>query len=111
MNRFTALGLAHEAAKGKRILVLTATQRAAREALDDFDRLDHAPSRVCRVNGAQRIDYQTGGRIDFRSTGSTGCRGMTADTLYLDVDVDRDDRWRDGIPCIASAPHGEVVQA
>lgn len=90
MNRFAALGLLNEATQGKTVLVLSHTQHAARDAMSDFlplvEGLDDV--NVRRANGLERITLTNTGRILFRSHRSNGCRGLTADIVFLDWDCE-----------------------
>lgn len=108
MNRYTADGLARAAEQGQRILVLCTSQHAANDAFRDFQHTNHRPSHVGRVNGAQHLDYPSGGSIHFRSRRANGYRGLTVDVLYLDTLVDQEP-VDDAMPCIATG--GELITA
>lgn len=111
MNRYAAAGLAEAARQGRRILIVSYDLRASAEALDDFRGLvDDAD--VTRVNGKQRIAFPSGGRVRFTSVRSRGHRGVVADTVYLDGELDRDPSViADLLPCIQTSPTGELVRA
>ena len=100
MNRFTAAGLFVEAAKGKRILVLTDGQWEIRNALACFaehpDISTWPGFRVCGRNGEERVDLGGRGRISFQSVRSN-LRGLSADIVLVDDDAYRamDDGRRD----------------
>lgn len=87
MNRFTAAGLFVEAAKGKRILVLTEGRWEIRDALACF--AEHPDISawpgfcVYRRNGEERIEFHgEAGRIVFHSAMSN-LRGLSADIVLV----------------------------
>ncbi len=121
MNRFAAVGLFVEAAKGRRILVITPRGHEAHDALDCFARIDEVQAwpgvLTSRANGAERIELGGRGRIDFRSARSS-LRGMSADLVYIDDEADRrlDDAGRDRLyrdlrAITSAADSPEVVRA
>ncbi|MEA1264170.1 hypothetical protein MicroSTF_14095 [Microbacterium sp. STF-2] len=100
MNRFTAAGLFVEAAKGKRILVLTESRWEIRDALASFAEHPDISAwpgfRVCSRNGEERVDLGGRGRIAFRSARSN-LRGLSADIVLVSDEAYRamNDRQRD----------------
>ena len=92
MNRFEAAGLFVEAAKGKRILVLTDGRWEVRDALACF--VEHPDIsawpgfRVCSRNGEERIDLGGRGRIVFHSA-TSNLRGLSADIILVSEDACR----------------------
>jgi hypothetical protein len=109
--------MVEEAAQGRRILVVGINGMDVRASLDECRlRLDaDEVSRVSTANGAERIDFMSGGRIVFRSYQGRGHRGVSVDTVYLDTGVDReltDPRaWDSFHACIASSPTAEIIRA
>ncbi|MFB7843621.1 hypothetical protein [Microbacterium sp. NPDC056052] len=87
LNRYVAAGMVAEAHEGRRILVLSIHGRDARASMDEC--LHHADEadllRVTRANGAERITFNSGGRIIFRSVQGHGHRGVSVDTVYADT--------------------------
>lgn len=89
MNRYAALGLVLDAYEGKRVVVLSPSHPAARDALDECARSPFAEgAEVYRANGAERILFGTLGSIRFQSV-RRPLRGLTADVVFLDQDADR----------------------
>lgn len=86
MNRFTAAGLFVEAAKGKRIIVLTERRWEISDALRCFaehpDISGWPGFRVCSRNGEERIDLGGRGRIVFHSA-TSNLRGLSADIVLV----------------------------
>lgn len=122
MNRFAAAGLLMEAAKGKRILVLTPPARPASAAavacLLDVPEVADSPSVwVSQEPGYGCIDLGGRDRVEFRSVQSS-LRGMSADVVYIDDEADRrlDDRARDELYgtlglVVSSSPDGQIVRS
>lgn len=119
VNRFAALSLLAEAEAGKTVLVLSHTQRAARDAMDDFLQLsDGQPGiEVRRANGAERITFPSEGRLIFRSTQSTGHRGLLPGIVFVDWDCEasatpeqRERLW-DHLQPLAATGRTELVRA
>lgn len=115
MNKYSALGLTEAAAAGRRILIVTDGQRAARACLDTLMMGEtHVPSLIRRGNGLEGVEYPSGGCIAIRSWRSQGHRGISADTVYLDTGVERqltEDIAASLIACTATSPTGEIVAA
>lgn len=84
MNRFTVERIAHEASvNGKSVLIVC---RDNTQATLEFDRVDRVSTGVrarSRANGAARIEFASGGRVDFRSVQGGGERGMDADFVVI----------------------------
>lgn len=121
MNRFAAVGLFVEAAKGSRILVLTSRRYEIADALECFMRIEEVATwpgvRVRRTNGDERIELGGRGRIAFHSVMSS-LTGESADIVYIDDEADRrlDDAGRDQLyRALRAITHGtptaEVVRA
>lgn len=121
MNRFAAIGLFVEAAKGARILVITPRRQDISSALDCFMRVEEVATwpgvRPRRTNGDERIDLGGRGRIVFHSV-SSSLAGQSADIVFIDDEADRilDDAGRDRLYRDLRAitgydPTAEVVRA
>lgn len=119
MNRFTAAGLFVEAAKGKRILVLTESRweiDAALRCFAEHPDISAWPGfRVCRRNGEERIDLGGRGRIVFHSVASN-LRGLSADIVLVSDHAYRamredlaDEFLRDVLAVVAGSGCPEVV--
>lgn len=112
MNKFAALGLLLEAAKGRKVAVISRTHEQARHAMRDFEVPLADGWRVRRANGDERIDTPAGGTLRFLSMHES-LRGTTHDVIFLDVDVDREmtiDNY-DGLCLALRAPGGEIIRA
>ncbi|WP_313366623.1 hypothetical protein [Microbacterium sp.] len=121
MNRFAAIGLFVEAAKGQRILVVTPRRNEIAGALDCFMRIDEVAQwpgvRVRRTNGDERIDLGGRGHIVFHSS-SSHLQGMSADIVYIDDEADRrlEDSARDRLyadlcAVVSGSSTGDIVRA
>ncbi|WP_193596086.1 hypothetical protein [Microbacterium sp. YJN-G] len=114
MNRYAAAGISIDASAGKRIIVVTPIMGMIRSAMDEIirslDGVDPDSFRVRRANGAERIDFPSGGSIRFHSARSS-MRGMSANVVYLDDNADREmtDAWRDLYA--VTHPNGEIIRA
>lgn len=121
MNRFAAVGLFVEAAKGSRILVLTPRHTDIGRALDCFMRIEEVVTwpgvRARRANGSQRIDLGGRGHIVFLSVASH-LQGVDADIVFIDDEADRrlEDTARDRLygdlrAVVSASATGEIVRA
>lgn len=89
MNRYAAAGITNDAYEaGLRIAVLSDSTRSARDAFNEIEHHAAGASRIRRANGAERIDYPSGGVITFHRS-VDHLRGVTADIVYLDGDAER----------------------
>lgn len=89
MNRYAAEGISNDAYDaGLRIAVLSDSARGARDAFDEIEAHAAGASRIRRTNGAERIDYPSGGVITFHRS-IDHLRGVSADIVYLDGDAER----------------------
>lgn len=116
LNRYVTAGVVEEAAQGRRILVVGINGTDVRASFEEcMARLDvDELSRVTRANGAERIEFMSGGRIVFRSHRGHGHRGVSVDTVYLDAGVDRElslDQWASISACVAASPNAEIIRA
>lgn len=119
MNKYTATGIAFDAAANrKRIVVVAPCEQERRAALDIFASLDLMSAenaRVCRANGSERIDFHTGGSIIFKSARQT-THGYSVDAIYVEEDVVRHtlspEQWvqwqTESLPSLALS-RGELV--
>lgn len=99
MNRYVSEGLCLDAARGKRVMVVSRNRKESHEAfLTVADRMRDS-SKVYRANGRERIEHPSGGRIIF--TIPDALRGHEADVVYDET------RTRDASLCIAHG--GELV--
>ncbi|PPG35200.1 hypothetical protein C5E10_06305 [Pseudoclavibacter sp. RFBG4] len=90
MNQLEALGLAVEAAFGKRIIVVTRDYRDNERAFEQVAASHIATGTVVelrRANGEQRIDFLAGGSIEFL-THQQRTDGIHADLIYLNEGVE-----------------------
>lgn len=119
MNKCTASALAAEAAAGARVLIVSHSVIAARQAFHDFDELaESVGAEVRRANGAQRLTFPSGGRVHFTSARATGGRGLAVDVVFVDWDVETElsvdelKRFYDDItPCLATSTRHEIIRA
>lgn len=119
MNRYAALGLVLDAYEGKRIIVLSPSHNASRDALEECARSPFAEgAEVRRANGAERITFGTLGCIRFQNV-LRPLRGMFADVVFIDEAADRelqgfhrDDLYRDiQLVTAASRDDAPVIRA
>lgn len=117
MNRFEAIGLDAEAIAGKKIIVVTRAVEENSVVLNHLLAAAEATEhrrRVSRANGLQSIDYDSGGTVRVRSY-RQGTRGMMADIVFLDDDVDRmlsvPHGWGDVHASLAASPHHEIIRS
>lgn len=115
MNKYAAIGLIHEAMKGRSIAVITGIPAETNAALDEFSALlDDAREvrRISRTRDGGSIKFESAGRIEIR-TETGGLRGITADVVYLDSGiahrVDYAEVRADLMPALT--PRGEIVRA
>lgn len=90
MNRYAEIGLAADAKKGKRIICVL-PRPEVRPAMEGVSAIGGDDvSRVCRANGAERVEFASGGSVHF-VTGRHSLRGMTADVVFLASERDGND--------------------
>lgn len=113
MNRFTAERIAHEASfNGKAVLVLALS---ASFELRQVARVSEGVRRVSKANGAERIEFNSGGRVDFRSVRGNGERGMDADFVVIADEgtrrfiVDSRDKL-ESLRAVVRARDGEIIE-
>lgn len=115
MNKYVIDGLVAEARSGRRVVVATGSVRAARCAFDDAVHATlHDEPKLVRANGRERVTLPNGGDIRFVSVRSKSGRGMAADTVFMDSELQGPDELRhyeDLVPIVASSPTGQIVRA
>lgn len=115
MTPDTAGLLVAELAAGRRVIVLSASVRLSRDALETVAAaaitadLDDALV-VRRAAGASRVACpRTGGQATFRS-GGQGVHGMTADVVLLDDGYDPSPAVLAGVAPVLAVSGGQVVR-
>lgn len=116
MNRYAATGMMLDALDGKTILVLVHPGPALRAAMDEVRAVlpdDPDTFELRRTNGAEQIRLPSGSRIRFTHHHKLDAlRGMSADVVYLDPEVDRQltvHQWNDLRAAVR--PSGEIIRA
>ena len=101
-----------EAEDGRSVLVVERRQREAQVAFESMLAIAEPRGQVAcasRVNGRERIDFRSGGRVAFASMAGRGGRGFSADVLVLDPSVlGRPDRLADLLACLATSSESQV---
>lgn len=115
MNRYAASGITNDAYEaGLRIAVLSDSARGARDAFDEIEHHAAGASSIRRSNGAERIDYPSGGTITFHR-GVDHLRGVSADIVYLDGEAERqvhdDDQWDALRAVLATSRAPQIIRA
>ena len=112
MNKYTAIGLLGAAAEGKRIIVLSPHDRAARDAVDEVRTI--APDLEWRSTAAdQRVTLPGGGSIRFLSDNHglrDRLRGTSADIVLVEDDYAGRSHSDEVRAVIATSPHGEIIR-
>lgn len=120
MNKYTASALSAEAASGLRVLVVSHSRRAELDAFGEFEALAESAgaSRVRRANGAERIEFPSGGFLAFASARARAGRGICVDLVFVDWDVEtelspseRATFYEDVSPYLATSARHELVRA
>lgn len=112
MNRYAAAGIVADAKAGRRVLVLTVTERAMRDVVDGIRR-EEPVAQYARVNGRDTIRIDGAEPILIQPVLAT-VRGYSVDIIYLDTDADRCltlDDWRGLQTVLATSSVGEIVRA
>lgn len=88
MNSLVADALIERAKQGKRVMVLSHTHQAARQAFREI--ADHATNadEIRRANGKERITFDNGGSIRVCSVQGNGYRGFVTDLVYVEREAD-----------------------
>lgn len=115
MNRYAAAGITNDAYEtGLRIAVLSDSARGARDAFDEIQHHAAGASRICKANGAERIEYPSGGAITFHRS-VDHLRGVSADIVYLDGDAERQvherDQWDALHAVLATSRDPQIIRA
>lgn len=114
MNRYAAAGITNDAYEaGLRIAVLSDSARGVRDAFNQIAQ-DAVSARIRRANGAERIDYPSGGAITFHRS-VDHIRGVSADIIYLDGDAEHQvherDQWDALRAVLATSNDPQVIRA
>ena len=112
MNRYALQGITSDAEKGRRV-VIVAPRTEVREALARVESLGgESVTRVTRSNGAERIDFASGGAVAFAGSHTGAMRGMAADVVYLADQRDGNDprTIEDARLVTATSASGEVIR-
>ena len=112
MNRYALQGITSDAEKGKRIVAVM-PRAEVREALAGVESLGgEAVARVTRANGAERIDFTSGGSVAFAASRTGALRGAVADVVYIADQRDGNDPRvvEDARLVTASSGSGEVIR-
>lgn len=89
MNRYAALGLVLDAYEGKRIIVLSPSLTAARDARNECARSPFAETADVTSNPEPgRMMFPSGGMLRFQPVRSS-LRGLSADVVFIDEEADR----------------------
>ena len=113
MNKYTAIGLLAATAEGKRIIVLSPRDRAARDAVDEVRAI--APDLHWQLTqGDYQVTLPSGGSIRFLSDNhnlSNRLRGTSADVVMIEDYMHLNTDMLNGLyAVIATSPHGEIVR-
>lgn len=112
MNRYAAAGIAADAAKGRRVLLVAQTYTLARQALAELANHIDGHAFVSRSNGAEVIGWPNGGLITASGADHRRHRGMVVDVVYVEPGAGHDmDLMADVEPCVAGSPYAEIIRA
>lgn len=106
MNRFVINGVLSEAQGGKRVLVVPGHMGEGRDLVERCASAEGV-ERVSRVNGRQRVDFNTGGAVIVRPPWEIS--RFSCELVVLDhPHAANPDIVADAV--VASSPGGEVVR-
>lgn len=89
MNRYVLDGLLATVRTGKRVLLVSETLAAGRDAFDQMTAEPRLGEEVRRSNGHELLTAVAGGRMEFASLGSLSrLRGRSYDHVFIDCDLD-----------------------
>ena len=113
MNKYTAIGLLGAAAEGKRIIVLSPHDQAARDAVDEVRAL--VPDIEWRLtSGDQRVTLPAGGSIRFLSDNQhlrNRLRGTSADIVLIEDERYVTNELINDLRAVThTSPHGEIIR-
>lgn len=102
------------AIEGKRVLVISITERDAAAVLNSARDLipEHAPFDIRLTNGDKSITFPEGGSIEFRSAGQVvrcSLRGMATDQVFMPAGAGQDVRQEAEITLLTSKA-GELTE-
>lgn len=113
MNRYTAAGIAADAAQGKRIAVMTRIGSASRQAQDEILQASTSAFTALWATGYQSISYPSGGQVIFRS-GRDGLRGEQVDVICIDASIDfskaETDCLEGWLPALSGSKQPEIIR-
>ena len=111
VNRYVEAGLLADARDGRTVVVI---QPRRRDAHSTFMALAQeardSASAVLRANGRERIDFPSGGRVQFHTPGP-GMRGVSADVVFIEGWNELSEAQRSEIAPVVCARGGEVIRA
>ena len=113
MNKYTAIGLLGAAAEGKRIIVLSPHDRAARDAVEEVRAL--VSDLEWRLTaGDQRVTLPDGGSIRFLSDNHhlrNRLCGTSADIVLIEDDRDVTTELVNDLRAVThTSQHGEIIR-
>lgn len=111
MNRYALQGIANDAEKGKRVVAVM-PRAEVREALARVESMGgESVTRATRSNGAERVDFASGGAVVFAGSRTGALRGMAADIVYLADQRDGNDpRTIEDARLVTASTGGEVIR-
>lgn len=111
MNRYIAAGVLADMRDGRRVLVLSETQRIARLAFAEVAQGTLPGEKVRRANGEEAIYAEHGsGCVLFASDRSLRARGLTMDVVVFDGSDRSWEQFKAIKPTLAGSPIGEVIR-
>jgi len=97
---------------GRRVLVVSSSHDHSAAALEAILEHESNASQVRRARGAERITFESGGRILFVSVRSHAERGLTVDAVYYARDVEPTPELLDRYaPTVAKTSRGVFMHA
>jgi hypothetical protein len=93
---------------GRRVIVMSESLLSARSAMQDVAAQLEPGETARRSNGHEECIGTGPGRIRFLSARSKGVRGMSADVLFADADLTRE-QLEDILPALALSSHRELM--
>ncbi|MCC4906960.1 hypothetical protein [Microbacterium sp. cx-59] len=109
MNRYAAAGIAQDAQRGRRVLVVSPDGRGTRTALDAIAARTPG-AMVRRAKGSETVHVEGAGAVYFTTPRSDRGRGMSVDVVYLDDVTETPELRADLVPCLATSTVGELIR-
>lgn len=109
MNRYAAAGVAQDAERGRRVLVVSPGGRETRVAFDAIASLMHG-AKLTRAKGSEAVHVEGAGAVYFTTPRSGRRRGMSVDVVYLDEVSETSELRADLVPCMAASTVGELIR-